>query len=246
MGRPYAACKDQDQRGHFPRSERLAQHDHPGQQCDRGVDVGEDQGARGSDLADEGEEHQEGEGCADHRQAGQRQQHPRRRHFGQPCHRGRSRVHQGGEPQARGGHRQRGHIREVAGRDQRSDGVARGHQQHLDDRPGAAACQMRTCEHGHPAQSDSETEYSPEPEALLAAGEPIEDGRDDRRGGDQQTRHRTGQVALGIREQEPRGDDFEEGEPQQGFPMLADDRGHTTRQRERQENRRTDGSSRKH
>ena len=67
----------------------------------------------------------------------------------------------------------------MAGRDQRSDGVAGGHHEHLDDRPGAAARQMRTGEHRDAGQSDAETEYPPHSEVLLTAGESIENRRDD-------------------------------------------------------------------
>ena len=130
--------------------------------------------------------------------------------------------------------------------DQRGDRVAGGHHQHLDDRPGAAACHMWAREHGNPCQPDAETEYSPRSEPSLAAGEAVENRRDYRRCGDQQAGQRTCQMAFGVREQKPRGDDLEEREGEQGLPVLADHRRNSARQREREQHRRADRGPREH
>ncbi len=102
----------------------------------------------------------------------------------------------------------------MPGGDERSDRVAGGHHQHLDGGPRAAARQVRTGEHRHTGQPDPEAEYPPEAEALLAAGEPVENRGDDRGRGDQQAGHRARQVAFGVRQEKPGRDDLEEGEPQ--------------------------------
>ena len=65
--RQHTAGQDQHQRADVPRGERLAQHEHACEERDRRVHVGEDERASGTDLADEREEHNEGERGADDR-----------------------------------------------------------------------------------------------------------------------------------------------------------------------------------
>ena len=64
--------------------------------------------------------------------------------------------------------------------DQRGDGVAGGHHEHLDDRPGGSAGEVWPREHRHAGQPGTQTHYPPDSEPLLAAGEAVEDRRDDR------------------------------------------------------------------
>ena len=110
---------------------------HSRDQGDGRIDVGEDQRAGRTDLANQREEHQEGQGRAHHRQ---------RRHANSTRAEGISAGHvaaagaaytSAATPRQAAVSWQRRHVGEVAGRHQRRDRVAGRHQQHLGDGPGA-------------------------------------------------------------------------------------------------------------
>nr|WP_262506221.1 hypothetical protein [Streptomyces griseicoloratus] len=114
---------------------------------------------------------------------------------------------------------QGGHVLEVAGRDERGRGVAQHRQQHLGQRAGVAAGEVRDGEDGDARQAQAEAGQPAYAEAFGVTEEAGQDHADDRHAGDQQPGGGAGQVALGVGQGPPRADDLDGGEGQQGLPV---------------------------
>ncbi|WRZ93237.1 hypothetical protein OHB54_31870 [Streptomyces sp. NBC_01007] len=142
---------------------------------------------------------------------------------------------------------ERRHVLEVAGHDDRRGGVADDRQQHLDERAGVAAGQVRGREDRDAGQAEREARDPPRAEPFRVAEEAGSGHADDRHPGDQQARGGAGQMAFGIRQGPPGDHDLDDREGQHRAPVGPYGPGQAAlTDREGEQQQRADRTSREH
>ncbi|WYB38329.1 hypothetical protein WJ438_28650 [Streptomyces sp. GD-15H] len=116
----------------------------------------------------------------------------------------------------------------MTGGDQRGDGVTQHRHQHLGERTGVTAGQVRDGEDTDAHQAEPQAGEAAGAETLRVAEEPGERHTDDGDARDQQAGGGAGEVAFRGGQGVPGADDLDDREGQQGAPVGADGPGETS------------------
>nr|WP_282082967.1 hypothetical protein [Streptomyces tendae] len=109
----------------------------------------------------------------------------------------------------------------MAGGDQRGGGVTDDRHQHLGQRAGVAAGEVRHGEDGDAPEAEAESGDAAGADPFRGAEEAGQEHADDRHARDQQPGGGAGQVPFGVRQGPPGADDLDHGEGQHRLPVAS-------------------------